>query len=238
MTEPMATASPKRLARMVGLFFLLTIVAGIFAQGFVSERMIDFRDAAATANNILAHRGLYTLGFTVYMIEMACQICMTVLFYRLLKPVNRSVALVSMALSLTGCIIKTAGRVFFLAPLFLLGDAQSARYLGVFSAEQVQAMSLVFLTVNDRAAAMALAFFGFGDALQGYLIFKSTFLPRWLGVWAFTAAVGWMTFAYPPLGYSLFLYLAVYSLLGAIATIGWLLIKGVDEERWRAVASG
>src|SRR5438477_11221940 len=97
-----AELRPRRLARMTGLFFLLTIVAGIFAQGFVSERMIDFRDAAATATNILSHRGLYTLGFTVYMVEMACQITMTVLFYRLLRPVNRSVALVSMALGLTG----------------------------------------------------------------------------------------------------------------------------------------
>ena len=59
---------------MIGLFFLLTILAGIFAQGLVSERLINFRDAAATATNILTHKGLFQLGFTVYLIEMSCQV--------------------------------------------------------------------------------------------------------------------------------------------------------------------
>jgi Domain of unknown function (DUF4386) len=96
MAEPIAQSSPRVLARMTGLFFLLTIITGVFAQGFVSERLIISGDAAATAVNILTHRSLYTLGFTVYMIEMACQIVMTVLFYRLLTPVNKTVALLSM----------------------------------------------------------------------------------------------------------------------------------------------
>jgi hypothetical protein len=224
--------SPRVLARVTGLFFLITILTGIFAQGFVSERLIVSGDAAATAANILAHRSLYTLGFTVYMLEMACQIVMTVLFYRLLKPVNRNVALASMALELTGCVIKTFGRVFYLAPLFLLGNTGSTHYLGVFSPEQVQALSLVLLDVNDHAAGMGLAFFGFGDALQGYLIFRSTFLPRWLGALAFIASLGWMSFVYPPLGYHLFLYFAGFGLLVSAAMILWLLVKGVDERRW------
>jgi|SRR5688500_5965731 len=90
--------SPRFLARMTGLFFLLTILAGIFAQGFVSERLINFSDAAATANNILMQRGLFELGFTVYLIEMACQVTTAVLFYQLLKPVNRTVALLALFL--------------------------------------------------------------------------------------------------------------------------------------------
>src|SRR5437899_190529 len=61
-------------------------------------------------------------------------------------------------------------------------------------------MSLVFLSVNDRAAGMGLAFFGFCDTLNGWLIVKSTFLPRWLGVITLIGGLGWMTFAYPPLG--------------------------------------
>jgi hypothetical protein len=233
MMEPIAQTSPRVLARMTGLFFLLTILTGIFAQGLVSERLIISGDAAATAVNILTHRSLYTLGFSFYMIEMACQIVMTVLFYRLLRPVNKTVALLSMTLGLTGCIIKTFGRVFYLAPLFLLGNTGSAHYLGVFSTEQVQALSLLLLNVNDRAAGMGLAFFGFSDAIQGYLIFKSTFLPRWLGVVSFIAALGWMTFVYPPLGYNLFLYLAGFGLLASAVMIFWLLVKGVDERQWK-----
>lgn len=233
MTEPIRQTLPRVLARMTGLFFLLTIIAGIFAQGFVSERLIISSDAAATAVNILTHRNLYTLGFTVYMIEMACQIVMTVLFYRLLRPVNKTIALLSMALSLTGCGIKTFGRVFYLAPLFLFGNTASAHYLGVFSTEQLQALSLLFLNMNDRAAGMGLAFFGFSDAVQGYLIFRSTFLPRWLGSVSFLAAVGWMAFVYPPLGHTLFPYLAGFGLLVSALMIFWLLVKGVDEPRWK-----
>src|SRR5213078_4786674 len=118
MTQHITKTSSRFLARMVGLFFLLTILAGIFAQGFVSERLIDFSDAATTAANILTHKGLFQLGFTVYLIEMACQITTAVLFYQLLKPVNRTIALLALLLELTGCIVKIFARVFYIAPLF------------------------------------------------------------------------------------------------------------------------
>src|SRR5437868_8936517 len=108
-------ASPRLVARMAGLFFLLTILAGIFAQGFVSERLVVFADAAATATNILAHRGLFQLGFAVYLIEMACQIAMTALFYYLLRPVSRSLSLLAAFLGLAGCVVKTVSRLFYLA---------------------------------------------------------------------------------------------------------------------------
>jgi len=136
----------------MGVLYLLTILMGIFAQGFVSERLVNFGDAAATATKILAHRSLFEWSFTVYMIEMACQIMTTALFYFLLKPVSRSIALVAAFLSLSGCIIKAFSRVFYIAPLFVLGGAQ---YLSVFSPQQLQAPALLFLKVNDRGAAMA-----------------------------------------------------------------------------------
>ena len=92
----------------------------IGAQSFVSERLIDFSDAAATATIILAHKSLFQLGFTVYLIEMTCQVVTAVLFYQLLKPINRTVALLALFLEVTGCIIKTFARVFYIAPLFVL----------------------------------------------------------------------------------------------------------------------
>src|SRR3977135_1681790 len=101
-----AEASPRRLARITGGFYLLTILTGIFAQGFVSNRLIMFGDAAATATNILAHRGLFQLGFAVYLIEMSCQVTMTALFYDLLKPAGRGISLVAAYLSLAGCAVK------------------------------------------------------------------------------------------------------------------------------------
>lgn len=228
------TTSPRFLARMIGVLFLLTILTGIFAQGFVSERLVNFGDAAATATNILAHRGLFQLGFTVYLIEMACQVAMTALFYLLLRVVSNSVALVAAFLELTGCIIKTFARVFFIVPLFVLGGTPS---LSAFSAEQLQSVALLLLKVNDQGAATALAFFGFSTILNGYLIFRSTFLPRWLGVLSMLSGLGWLTFLYPPLGYRAFMFIALIGLLSSAAMIFWLLFFAVNEVKWKARAA-
>jgi Domain of unknown function (DUF4386) len=229
MMEGIEEASPRVKARITGVFYLLTILTGIFAQGFVSGRLVIYGDARATATNILTHKSLFELGFTVYLIEMACQIAITALFYDLLKPAGRSVSLVAAFLGLAGCVIKTFSRLFYVAPLFILGGE---RYLSVFSSEQLQALALLFLKVNDRGAGIALAFFGLYAILTGYLILKSTFLPRILGVLSVVAGAGWLTFLYPPLGYRLFLYVAPFGLLGAAALIVWLLVFGVDEQRW------
>src|SRR5213593_3832264 len=200
-TAAMTETSPRFKARITGVLYLLTILTGIFAQGFVSGRLVVDGDAAATATNILTHRDLFQLGFAVYLIEMACQIATTALFYDLLKPAGRSVSLVAAFLGFAGCVIKTFSRVFFIAPLFVLGGAH---YLNVFSAEQLQALALLFLRVNDQGAGMALAFFGFYALLTGYLIIRSTFLPRILGWWSAVAGLGWLTFLSPTLGYRLF----------------------------------
>ena len=113
MTEWTTETSPRTKARITGLFYLLTILTGLFAQGFVSGKLVVGGDAAATATNILTHRGLFQLGFGVYLIEMACQIAMTALFYELLKPAGRSVSLLAAFLGLTGCVIKTFSRDVF-----------------------------------------------------------------------------------------------------------------------------
>jgi uncharacterized protein DUF4386 len=173
------------------------------------------------------------LGFAVYLIEMACQTAMTALFYSLLKPAGRSVSLVAAYLGLTGCVIKTLSRLFFITPLFILGGAH---YLSVFSTQQLQALALLFLKVNDHGAGIALVLFGFYALLTGYLMIRSTFLPRILGVLSVLGGLGWLSFLYPPLGYRLFPYIAAFGLLGALSLIVWLLVKGVNEQRWKEQA--
>ncbi|MEO8574731.1 MAG: DUF4386 domain-containing protein [Pyrinomonadaceae bacterium] len=228
----MKIASPRLLARLAGLFFLVTIIGGIIAQGFISERLIDFSDAVATANNILANKGLFQIGFTVYLIEMACQVITAALWYRLLSPVNRTLALVMLSVDLTGCVIKTFARVFYITPLFVLGGATA---LSGLDAGQLQSISLILLRANDYGAAIALAFFGLSTVMSGYLVFRSTYLPRWLGVLSMVSGLGWLTFFYPPLGYAVFMFAALVGLLSAVAKIFWLLVFGVDEAKFRAV---
>jgi hypothetical protein len=234
MADRIAGESPRFKARMTGVFYLITLLTGIFAQMFVSGRLVVNGDAAATATNILANKSFFQLGFAVYLIEMACNVAITAFFYELLKPAGRSVSLLAAFLSLVGCGVKTFGRVFYIAPLLVLGGA---RYLSVFSVEQLQALSLLFLEVNEQAAGIGLAFFGFYALLKGYLIVRSTFLPRILGVLSILAGVGWLSFLYPPLGYRLFPYIAALGLLGAVAQIVWLLVVGVNEQRWKEQAS-
>src|SRR3989454_9667269 len=234
MMERIAETSPRLEARISGAIYPLTILTGIFAQGFVSGSLVVDGDAAATATNILMHKSLFQLGFAVYLIEMACQIAITALFYNLLKPAGRSVSLVAAFFGFAGSVIKTFSRLFFIAPLFILGGAH---YLSVFSAEQLQALALLFLKVNDRGAATALVFFGFYALLTGYLIMRSTFLPRILGVVSVFGGLGWLSFLYLPLGYRLFPYIAAFGLLGAVALIVLLLVFGVNEQRWMEQAS-
>ena len=180
MTERISDTSPRFKARAAGALYLITVLAGIVAQGFISEKLVVAGDAAATATNILTHQTLFQAGFTIYLVEMACQIAMTAVLYDLLKPAGRSVSLLMTALSLTGCVIKAFSRVFYIAPLLVLGGAP---YLTVFSSQQLQALALLLLKVNSQGAGMALAFFGLATLLQGYLILKATFLPRFLGCW-------------------------------------------------------
>jgi hypothetical protein len=222
------------MARITGVFYLLTIVTGIIAQGFLAGKLIVPSDAGATATNIAMHASTFRLGFSVYMIEMACQVAITGLFYELLKPVSRSVSLISAFFSLVGCAIKTTSRLFYLAPLLVVGGAP---YLSVFNAQQLQALSMLFLKINDHGAGIGLFFFGVSTLIKGYLIIRSTFLPRILGALSIVAGLGWLTFVSPPLGFRLFPYIGAIGLLAAAIQIVWLLVFGVNEERWREQAA-
>lgn len=233
MKTQVSEISPQVYARVVGILYLFTISAGIIAQMGISNGIVVVDDAATTASNILANRNLFQLGFTIYLLEMASQIAQTVIFYMLLKPAGRSVSLLALFFGLVGCIIKTVSRLFYIAPLLVLGEAH---YLDVFTLDQLQALALLLLRVNDLAAGMALAFFGFSTLLNGFLIFRSTFLPRILGILSILGGFGWLTFLYPPLGNQLLPYILVIALIGSISQILWLLIKGVRVEQWKRLA--
>ncbi len=228
----MRTESPRLLARLAGVSFLLTILGGLIAQGYISNGLINFADPAATANNILAHRQMFEIGFTIFLIEMACQLITTGLLYTLLKPVNHTLARLMLLFEMMAITIKTFARVFYIMPLWVL---ESPNALNGMEQGHLQHIAMLLLRLDNYGAQTALAFFGFSTLIGGYLVFKSGFLPRWLGVIGMISAFGWLTYIYPPLGRQAFLYASLFALLGSAAKIFWLLVFGVDEEKFRAV---
>lgn len=234
MTNLLAEASPSARGRILATLYLAVIAGGIAGQLFIADRLVVRDDAAATAANILANKSLYRLAFTIFMLEMAAQVAVSMLFYDLLKPVNRSVARLSAIFGLTASGIKTMARVFFYAPLIVLSGAP---YLSVMQPAQLETLAFLFLRINSQAAAIALIFFGFETLLRGWLVFKSEFLPRFLGVISMIGGLGWLTWLWPPLGSRAFTAVALFAIVGVIATTGWLFIRGVDDAKWRARAA-
>jgi hypothetical protein len=234
MTNPLAEPSPSTRGRILAALYLFVILAGITGQAFIADRLIVTGDAAATAANILANTSLYRLGFTIFMLEMVAQVITSAMFYDLLKPVNRSLARITAIIGFTGSGIKTFARLFYYAPLILLGGAS---YLSAIPPAQLEALSLAFIRLNSQGAAIALIFFGFETVFRGWLLFKSGFLPRFLGVFSMIGGLGWLTYLWPPLGSQLFMGVALFAIVGVGATSGWLFIRGVDDAKWRARAA-
>lgn len=234
MTNQLAETSPSTRGRILAVLYLFVIIGGITAQGFIADRIVVSNDAAKTAANILANKSLYRLGFTIFMLEMVAQVGVTAMFYDLLKPVNRSAARLSAVIGLIGSGIKTMARLFYYAPLILLGGAM---YLSAIQPAQLEALSLTFIKINNQGAAIALIFFGFEGLIRGWLVFRSEFLPRFLGVLSMVAGLGWLTYLWPPLGSKAFIGVALFAIAGVIATTGWLFIRGVDDVKWRARAA-
>jgi len=233
----MSQTSPRTVGRIIALLLLFLILCGVFAQGFVANRLIVPGDVAATAGNILAHPGLFRLSFTVFLFEMVANVANTALFYVLLRPVNRTIALTATFIDLAGGVMKTFARVFYILPLWVLPTAGGAStILQGFSPQQLQSIAFILLQINNRGAATASAFFGFSITLRGYLILRSTFMPRWLGVISLISGLGWLTFLYPPLASLAFMPVVLFTLVVSAVMIVWLLFVGVSDEKWNECA--
>ena len=232
MTDRTVESSPRPRARITGVVYLLYFLTAVLAVFFI-RGLVVYSDAAATANNIMAHERLFRLSVAVGLIATALYIAVTVLFYGLFKPVNKTVSLLAAFFSLVGCAIQAFGSLFQVAPLVVL---EGSPYLSVFKVDQLQAMALMSIKLNVQATYIYLVFFGLFNLLIGYLIFKSAFLPRILGVVMALSGLGWLTFLSPSVANYLLTYIEVLGIVAEASLMLWLLVKGVNVERWQEQA--
>jgi hypothetical protein len=203
MTTRIAEMSPRIKARIAGVIYLICGMAYSFARNDVRDTLVVEGDAAATAHNILAHEPLYRLGFAAEIISAVCYVAVALLLYDMFKPVNGSLSLFAAFFSLAGCTIGALSSLLHLSPLVVLGGQH---HLGVLKVEQLQALALMFLELRAQASRIYMVFFGFYCLLIGYLIIRSRFLPRILGVFMAIAGLAYQTFLSPPLASYLFPY--------------------------------
>ncbi|MGC2699499.1 MAG: DUF4386 domain-containing protein, partial [Candidatus Acidiferrales bacterium] len=140
ITERIAEASPRPRARITGVVYLFYFLTAVISELFLKGLVVD-GDAAATANNLLAHQPLFRLGLATGLIAIVWYVAVTALFYDLFKPVNRSISLLAAFFSLMGCAILAFASVFQLAPLVVLGGGQ---YLSVFKVEELRSLAFLF----------------------------------------------------------------------------------------------
>jgi hypothetical protein len=173
-----AHGAPHFGGRVAGVLYLVIIVAALFAEAFVRDRFIVSGDAAATAANIQAHEWLYRLGGAADLVAFACDVAVALIFYELFKEVSPSLSLLAAFFRLMHAAIAGLNTANHFAPLVLLGGAH---FLSAFSTDQLQALALLSLRLHALGYQIALVFFGFHCLLIGYLIWRSSVLPRPLG---------------------------------------------------------
>jgi hypothetical protein len=226
--------SPRSLARMAGVCQLLEAITATFGQVIVLGKLVVSGDAAATSANILEHQHLYWWGFAASILAVLLNLVWIFLMYELLKIVNRRISIVAILVMLMGCAMLAVTALFYLAPLVIL---QGGAALSSFTTAQLQALAVAFLRLNTYAFDMHTVFFGVWCVLTGYLIFKSRFLPRVLGILLMVSGLAWMLYFSPPLAVHLFPFIAAASAIGEIPLELWLIVFGLNEARWKEQAT-
>lgn len=221
--------SNNKLARAAGFLYLIMIIAGGFAEAFVREGLTVSGDAVATASNILASEQMYRFGFVADLLTLICTIVLSLIFYILFKQVNKNLSLLALIFSIIASAVMALNLLNQLAPLLLLHDTS---YIKTFTIEQLQTLSLFFLNLQSQGYGISLLLFAFYFPIIGYLVYKSNFLPRILGVIYTIAGLGYLTnsltmFLSPHLAGMLFPYVLLPAFIGETSMSLWLIFKGI-----------
>ena len=224
----------QRWARIAGVLFLVSLVAGGFGEAYVPSKLIVGRDAAATVANIRNFDFLYRLGFAAFLMESLCDITLVVIFYALLNPVNRTLSLLAACFGLVGTALFAFAELFYFAPLLINGGGVD--YLKTFPPDQLDALVLLSMKFYGYAGMIFTAYYGMSWIVRAYLIWNSGYLPKFLGVLMAIGGIGFVVRNFALIlapAYASDLLLMLMFPGGLILTI-WLLWKGVDVAKWNA----
>ena len=222
--------NPNKTARIAGFLYLIIFPLNVFAMMYIPSNLIVPGDAATTANNIMASEGLFRSGIVSFLIGQTVFILLVLLLYKLLKPVNKNLAVLMVIFFLVGVPIAMLNVLNQFAALLLLSGAD---YLTAIGADQLHAQVMLFLNLHEHGIQIASIFWGLWLLPLGYLVFKSGFLPRILGVLLMIGFFGYLIDFF-----IFFLNLNFDAPIIQLTSIGellfplWLLIKGVNVEEW------
>jgi hypothetical protein len=219
----------------VGILLVLSIVGGFLGEMYVPSLFIT-GDAATTAAQLRQNDMLFRLGFAAYLVEAFSDVVLAWLFYVLLRPVHRDLALLAAFFGLISTTLFAVTKMFyFSAPMFLKGS----RYLAAFSPDQLDALASLFLSLYAGLSGLFMLFYGSAWLIRGWLTIRSTYLPRWLGAIMVAAGLGFvlknLTKVLAP-AYSSDLLLAP-MFINAVALAIWMLAKGVDQDLWNRASA-
>jgi hypothetical protein len=227
--------SIQKTARLAGFLYVLSMPFSAFGFFYVPSRLFVPGDAATTAGNIVASEGLFRSGIVSWLIGQLFYIVLSLVLYKLLKPVNKTHALLMVILILLAIPIAFINEINHLAVLLLLSGAD---YLKAFPVEQLQAQVMFFLDLHAQGIGVAQVFWALWLLPMGYLVFKSGFLPRILGLLLMIACFGYLIDSF-----AFFLLpkfegtIVWFTFLGEVLFPFWLLIKGVNVEQWEKRAA-
>jgi len=224
----MATKEIKKTARIAGFLYLIMAPLGMFGMS-----PFDPADAATRASNIMASESLFRLGIVSALMVQIVNILVVLVLYKLLKPVNKTHALLMVIFLLLGVPIAMLSQLNKFAALLLLSGAD---YLTVFTADQLQALAPLFLDLHEHGLSIAGIFWGLWLFPMGYLVFKSGYIPRILGVLLIIGCFGYLidsvTFFVFPNFVATISQFTDLTWVGELLLALWLLIKGVNVEQW------
>jgi len=238
MTDNAIETSPQVYARIGGVLYLIIIVIGLFGETFVRDRLIVSGDAAATAANIMSHESLWRFHIAAEFFLLICAVSLLLIFVILLRPVGRDLILLAAFFNLVAIVIEADITLHLIEALFPLGNAG---YLKAFAPEQLYAMASLSLKSHGYGFSVSLLFFGCFCVIVGYMIFKSGYLPKTIGVLMQIAGVCYLTDSFalilsPAVANRLFPAILVPAFIGETSLCLWLLVKGVNVQRWRGLA--